>query len=76
MRRHFQMQTSENRSAVASQQLATTTVKLSFFDTHFSVFIFPNKIWQELAPFPMDFGWLPEFHRACLSTRLYKNNSL
>jgi hypothetical protein len=56
--------------------LATTTVvKLSFFDTHFSVFIFPNKIWQELAPFPMAFGWLPEFHRACLSTRLYKNNS-
>jgi hypothetical protein len=68
------MQTCENGGAVASQRLATT-VKLSFFDTHFSVFIFPNKIWQELAPFPMDFGWLPEFHRACLSTRLYKNNS-
>jgi hypothetical protein len=71
----FQKQMCEYGSAIAYQQLATTTVKLSFFDTHFSVFIFPNKIWQELAPFPMDFGWLPEFHRACLSTRLYKNNS-
>jgi hypothetical protein len=73
----FQKQMCEYGSATAFQQLATTTAgKLSFLNTHFSVFIFPNKIWQELAPFPMDFGWLPEFHRACLSTRLYKNNSL
>jgi hypothetical protein len=56
------MQMCENSDAIASQQLAKTTVKLSFFDTHFSVFIFPNKIWQELAPFPREFGWLPEFH--------------